>query len=169
MTVTILLSVAHFLAADNRTGMSLGMVGTLPTVGIGFAYDTAKVGMDINLRYDITNFLTLNFSPYFSSNAMIAYRLYESERLSFYGGLVSVGRYDVDDKDFLVSVGFALQARIYTKDKRQYFAGNLNIPFKLFIHESNPWPEEDDWGSPLAYVIPYLVYQLLSVGWYWNF
>jgi len=89
--------------------------------------------------------------------------------LNLQAGLGATSWLDFEYEQAAVLLGGQLRGSLKLKDTKSALVAEVLFPLQWFIWERNPSVDPDDLPSGAAIMSVYLIFQLVTVGWFWYF
>lgn len=167
--ITFLLVAVLPLSATPQLSFSIGAQTTFTAFGIAADVGIGPLHLGSAARYHYQGSLTdIPYQEVLASGYLTTNML-DTPRINLQAGLGATSWLDFEYEQVAVLFGGQLRGSLKLKDSNSALVAEVLVPLRWFIWERNPPIPPDDFPSGAAIMSVYLIFQLITVGWFWYF
>jgi hypothetical protein len=155
------------VSAGPELSLALGVQTTSTAFGVAADVGIGPLHLGAAARYHYQGaFTDIPYQEVLASGYLTTNML-DTPRINLQGGLGATSWLDFEYVQAAVLFGGQLRGTLKLKDSNSALVAEVLVPLQWFIWERNPPVDPDDLPSGAAIMSVYLIFQLVTVGWFW--
>jgi hypothetical protein len=157
------------VSASPELSLSLGAQTTLTAFGVAADVGIGSFHLGVGARYHYQGaFTDIPYQEFLASGYLVMDML-ETPQVNLQAGLGATSWLDFGYEQVAVLLGGQLRGELKLKDTNSALVAEMLVPLHWITWERNPPVGSDDLPSGVGIMSVYLLFQLVTVGWFWYF
>ena len=169
LILILLVAAAFSVFAGPQLSLSIGVQTTFTAFGIAADVGIGPLHLGSGARYHYQGAFTDIPYQEFLASGYLTTDMLATERINLQAGLGATSWLDFEYEQVAVLFGCQLRGALNLKDSNSALVAEVLVPLQWFIWERNPPIPPDDFPSGAGIMSVYLIFQLVTVGWFWFF